>query len=50
MTRATTIPLRNAATVGKCEAPAAGGGHCDQEARLYPCGWRCPEHSPVKTS
>lgn len=49
MSRASTIPLRNAATVGKCEAPA-DDGHCDQEARLYPCGWRCPEHSPARTS
>lgn len=38
-TQATTVHLRNPRTIGSC--PYDG-----RPARLYACGWRCPNCAP----
>ncbi len=38
--RAATVQLRNPRTVGRCAY------HPTADARLFPCGWRCPACAP----
>lgn len=34
---------RHIVTPGRC---STGNPRCGKRARLYPCGWRCPDHRP----
>jgi hypothetical protein len=41
-----TVPNRKPAA-RPAEQPNPGCLYCDNPGRLYPCGWRCDDHSPA---